>query len=76
MPYIDQLRVLVITEPATRMAALRSGKIDYLGFIGTSPIQNLEQVESLLKTNPELGIWSAADAGHNSCWHERSVAAL
>ena len=66
LPYIDQLRVLVITEPATRMAALRSGKIDYLGFIGTSPIQNLEQVESLLKTNPELGIWSAADAGHNS----------
>ena len=66
LPYIDQLRTLVITEPATRMAALRSGKIDYLGFIGTSPIQNLEQVESLLKTNPELGIWSAADAGHNS----------
>ena len=66
LPYIDQLRALVMPEPATRLAALRSGRIDYVGFIGTTMIQSLEQVDSLLKTNPELGIWPAAAASNNS----------
>ena len=66
LPYIDQLRYLVMPEPATRMAALRSGKVDYLGYIGTSPIQTPEQVESLLKTNPELGIWPQTPSSGNS----------
>ena len=65
LPYIDQLRCLVMPEPAIGRAALRSGKIDYLGFIGMHPIQTLEEVESLLKINPELGIWPSASTGHN-----------
>ena len=66
LPYIDQLTALVMTEPATRLAALRSGRIDYVGWIGTTMIGTLEQVESLLKTNPELGIWPSAPSSSNS----------
>ena len=55
-----------MTEPPTPMAALRSGQLDYLGSLGVTPIQTLEEVESLLNTNSKLGIWPASDAGHNS----------
>ena len=32
LPYVDEIRALVIPDKATRVAALRAGKIDYLGF--------------------------------------------
>ena len=49
LPYVDELRVLVIPEKATRMAAIRSGKIDY------SPWHtSMDQVDSLHRTNPEI----------------------
>ena len=66
LPYIDQLRALIMPEPATRLAALRSGKIDYVGIIGTTYLQSFEQVESLLKTNPDVRIWPAAPNSNNS----------
>ena len=57
LPYIDRLRVLEMKEEATRLAALRSGKLDLVGGPGNSPIKSMDQAESLGKTNPDLVQW-------------------
>ena len=57
LPYPDELRTLVMPELATQLAALRSGRIDFLGVLGRSAIRNLDQVERLEKSNPEIGLW-------------------
>ncbi len=57
LPYIDRLRVLELKEEATRLAALRSGKLDLVGAIGSSQIRSIDQAESLGKTNPDLVQW-------------------
>ncbi len=44
-------------EEATRLAALRSGKLDLVGGPGNSPIKSMDQAESLGKTNPDLVQW-------------------
>ena len=55
LPYIDQLRVLVMLEDATRLAAMRSGKVDWGGGgIGTNFIASIDQAESLQRSNPEI----------------------
>ena len=51
LPYIDELQGLFILEEATRLAGLRSGKID---FYGDRSITSVEVLESLRKTNPEI----------------------
>ena len=57
LPYIDRLRILEMKEEATRLAALRSGRLDLVGGIGSSQIKLIDQVESLRKTNPDLVQW-------------------
>ncbi len=58
LPYVDELKALILKEEATRLAALRSGKIDYLGYsAGGTQIHSIDQVESLAKTNPEIALW-------------------
>ena len=58
LPYIDRLRGLVMPEVATRTAALRTGQVDYVGALGLTSLRNLDQVESLQRTNPEIVISS------------------
>ena len=53
LPYVDQLRKLIIPEQATIMAALRSGKIDLRG-LGGDAVNTIDQAESLQKTNLEI----------------------
>ncbi len=65
LPYVDQLRTLFMPEVATQLAALRAGKVDYIGFLGASQMRTLEQVESLQRTNPELVIWPFAERSDN-----------
>jgi len=48
LPYLDSLKVLIIPDWSTRMAALRTGQIDNLYGLTT------EDAESLIKTNPKL----------------------
>ena len=48
LPYIDTLKVLIIPDISTRMAAIRVGKIDKVYDV------LWEDARSLLKTNPEL----------------------
>ena len=57
LPYIDRLRALVMPEAATRLAALRTGQVDYVGRIGNSPIRSLDQIGNLERTNPELVLY-------------------
>ena len=58
LPYIDRLRALVMPEVATRTAALRTGQVDYVGALGNAQLRNLDQVESLQRTDPEIVISS------------------
>ena len=57
LPYVDELTGLIMKEEATRIAALRSGKIDYMGSIGNTQVFSLDTVESLGLTNPEIAQW-------------------
>ena len=57
LPYIDEINALIMLESATRLAALRSGKVDMLGAFGDSHLKELDQVISLRKTNPEIELW-------------------
>ena len=53
LPYIDELRFLVIPEESTRLAAIRSAEIDYMGHSYGNSIR-VDVAESLRRTNPEL----------------------
>ena len=57
LPYFDKIEVRIIPEVATRLAALRSGKIDYVGQQGTAHIVEVNQALSLQRTNPELRLY-------------------
>ena len=66
VPYVDETRFLVIPEVATRLAGLRSAKIDFIGEQGGGLLKSVDQVVSLQRTDPELVIhqWSLrADTG-------------
>ena len=57
LPYIDELRSLLIPDMSARLAALRTGKIDMMGNVGDSYINSIDDLESLQKTNPEIDVW-------------------
>ena len=65
LPYIDQLRALIMPEVATQLAALRTGTVDYMGRLGAAQIRNVDQVESLERTNPELEMWPSGNQSDN-----------
>ncbi|MEE8412943.1 MAG: ABC transporter substrate-binding protein [Dehalococcoidales bacterium] len=48
LPYVDTVRQLILPDASTRLAAMRTGKLDDLNLI------KVEEAESLWKTNPEL----------------------
>ena len=54
LPYVDEVKGLVIVEHATRLAGLRSGKLDYIGLPGSTQIFEINQHLSLQRTNPEI----------------------
>ncbi len=66
LPYIDQLRSLTMPEVATQLAALRTGKVDYIGSLGGSQLKTIDQVESLQRTNPDIVIWPFAFRNDNA----------
>ena len=53
-------------EVATRLAALRTGRIDYIGPYQGSALSTLDQVESLERTNPELVIHPITSRSNNA----------
>jgi peptide/nickel transport system substrate-binding protein len=54
LPYADVTKVLIMKDEATRVAALRVGKGDYMGWLSDSALSTVEQAEALRKTNPEI----------------------
>ena len=54
LPYIEKIYGLVIVEHATRIAGLRAGTIDYIGHPGSTQIFDINQSQSLQRTNPEI----------------------
>ena len=56
LPYVDQVRALHMVDEATRLAALRSGKIDLLLVTGGGVISKLDTIKSLQRTNPEIQV--------------------
>ena len=54
LPYVDKIITLLMPERATRLAALRSGKIDMLGSPGLAQLRSIDAVESLKRTDPEI----------------------
>ncbi len=67
LPYIDEIQGLFIKEEETRLAGLRSGKIDFMGApAGWSDIASVEVLESLQKSNPEIVLQAWWDRSENS----------
>ena len=56
LPYVDQIRAVLIAEEATRISALRSGTIDMIRLSGVE-IRSLDVVKGLQRTNPDIAIW-------------------
>ncbi len=52
LPYLDTVKVLNIVDPSTRLAALRTGKVDWLG--GFTEIVGWEDAGQLIKSSPKL----------------------
>lgn len=48
LPYLDTAKFLIISDLSTRLAALRTGKIDLIEYL------DWNQTDTLLKTNPDL----------------------
>ena len=53
LPYADEMKLLFMTDRATQMAALRTGKLALVDALG------LDDAESLQRTNPELVMTTA-----------------
>ena len=54
LPYVDEVKVLIMPESATYIAALRAGRIDYIGHNMSTHLSTIDEADSLLRTNPEL----------------------
>ena len=65
LPYIDKLRVQIMTEKSTYLAALRTGKVDFVGWSGGSQIASIDLIEKLKQTNPELVIYPYSEGNEN-----------
>ncbi len=66
LPYLDKIQELLIPEVSTRLAGMRSGKLDYIGHGGATQIGVVDQALSLMRTNPELQLYP---------WSQRSDSA-
>ncbi len=63
LPYIDEYRSLLMKEPAARVAALRTGKIDMMGNAGDANIASIDNLLTIQRTNPEIDVWPVYGMG-------------
>ena len=49
LPYVDEVKIAIMTEEGSILAALRSGTLDF-----RSGASSLDSIDSLRKTNPEI----------------------
>ena len=55
LPYVDEMRFVFMTETATKIAALRTAKVDIQGSL-TYALKNKDDMERLQRTNPDIVI--------------------
>ncbi len=66
LPYFDGLSALIMKEPATILAALRSGQVDYVGWIGQAEMIYTAEKESIERTNPEITFYPYSIRSENA----------
>ena len=54
LPYVDELRIVLMPEPSTRIAALRAGRVDYVGANVATALDGFDEAVNLLAGHPEL----------------------
>ena len=54
LPYVDELRIVIMPEPASWLAALRAGRVDYIGANVATAVERFGEAARLLSANPEL----------------------
>ena len=57
LPYIDTYRALLMPDMSTRLAALRTAKVDIMSNTGDAAIYSIDDLETLQRTNPEIEVW-------------------
>ena len=72
LPYVDELRALVIPEESTRLAAMRSGKLDHMGYIVGGTISS-EVADGLRRTNPELRLDKSSGGSMSSAFFNTRI---
>ena len=58
LPYLDEVVMLVIPDDASRIAALRTGELDYVGILTDNSIVSTDVGLRLQQTNPELQMFT------------------
>ena len=76
LPYVDGVKMLILPEEATRLAALRAGRLDFVGPIGSAQIGSIDQVENLKKTNPDIQLWGKALSSGSSIAYNPTLSRL
>ena len=66
LPYVDEIRALISKEKATILALMRSGKADYIGYVGDSQLSTVDAAVSLQRTNPEMNLWPFSYRSENA----------
>ena len=54
LPYVDEFRIVIMPEPASWLAALRAGRVDYVGANVATALQRFGEAADLLSANAEL----------------------
>jgi len=57
LPYYDELKALNMPEEATRLAGLRSGKVDVLTVWGGADLKSVDAAKRVQETNPEVNVY-------------------
>lgn len=78
LPYLDGFKLLIITDTATRMAALRTGKVDLTAFEAPIPWNQKASLEATCPDlqwaqSPDAGIWSIYLGGDFEPFQDRRV---
>ncbi|MBI3040971.1 MAG: ABC transporter substrate-binding protein, partial [Chloroflexi bacterium] len=64
LPYLDGVRYLIIPDESTRLAAIRTGRVDSLSGAGLGETAlSSEDFRSLLKTNPDMQFAKSLQTG-------------
>ena len=56
LPYLDELRIMIVPDQTTRLALIRTGRVEHSAGAAGTP----RELQALLKTNPDMQIFANA----------------